>query len=75
MLTLGQMAIMAILPWVGALVLVLLLTGCVGPSVLISPAQDRDTYTRGEVDAITLAAQCRALARTQVEVARCGVGP
>lgn len=62
-----------------AAMLVLVLAGCssryeaqhsVGRGPVAEPA---DVYSRAEVDAINAEVTCRALARTMLQAARCGV--
>ena len=49
-------------------VLALALGGC-----MVTYDRDHLYYTRADVDAITAGMQCRALARTLVQVSRCEV--
>ena len=53
---------------VALVALVLLVTGC-----KLHIAQDQDSYTKAETDAITARMQCRQTARSMIEILRCGV--
>ena len=49
--------------------LALLLSGC-----MVTTDREALYYTRAEVNAINAGVQCRALARTLVQISRCDVG-
>jgi hypothetical protein len=52
------------------LVAVLALTGCARQRIGLE-IYDPDVYQRAEADAIQAEVQCKALARTPVQIARC----
>ena len=53
-----------------AIVLPLLIGGCTITDKIDVPALD--VYTRSDIDAITAQAACKQMARTLVQIARCG---
>jgi hypothetical protein len=56
-----------------ALLIVLPLAGCVTTTDQDLSSALADRYTRADIDAMNATAQCKALARTLVQIARCDV--
>lgn len=56
-----------------AIMLALILIPWLGSCATYNIGDDRDTYSRSEVDAINAEQQCRTLARSTLQAQRCGV--